>query len=155
MDGRELRNQSLFFTLSYLVAHTPFHAPHPSSLHFLHRILNPPLIPEQHQLPHRLIQWHNLAALLTRLIIPIPPVHSAVRLLLRTHDDDVIVQRQLRGADLLLHGVAADVDVGVDVLLAQYGLHFFDVVDCAGHDGDDHDLAWGEPEGPAAGEVFG
>jgi hypothetical protein len=120
----------------------------------LNLVVQTPLIPQLDQLLHRLIERHNLPALLRRLVIPIPPIHSARTLFLRANYHDEIVQRQLRRANLLLHRISTDVDVGVESLFAQHGLHFLDVVVCTGHYGDDHDLAGGQPEGPAAREVF-
>lgn len=121
----------------------------------LDRVIDSPLIPQLDQLLDGLIERHNLATLLGSLVIAVPPVDGAVLLLLSTDDHDVVVQSQLRSADLLLHGVSADVDVGVDVLLAERGLDLLDVVVGAGHDGNDHDLARRQPEWPATGEVLG
>jgi len=93
--------------------------------------------------------------MLRRLIIPIPNIHRPAIPLLSPHHKNEIIQLQLARTNLLLHRVARDVDVGVETFGSEYGLHVLDVVVYGGHDGDDEDLAGGEPEGPAAGEVFG
>lgn len=139
------------FLLTFLPCTYPSLPPYTT----LNRVLNPPLIPQLDQLLHRLIKRHNLTSLLRRLIISVSPIDRTLLLLLGADDHDEVVQRQLRSADLLLHRVARHVDVGVEFLRAQDGLHFTHVVVGRRHDGDDHDLARGEPEGPAAGEVFG
>lgn len=130
------------------------HDGHAQMIH-LELILQPPLIPQGNQLLHHLIQRNNLPSLLAFLIIPIPHISSLILLLLCTHHNDEIVQRELRGANFLLHRVAADVDVGVEAFGAEARLDFFNVIVYGGHDRDDHDLAGGDPEGPAAGEVLG
>ena len=133
--------------------------PLPASKHthtrYLNLVLQPPLILQSHKLLNHLVQRDNLTTLLALLIISVPNINSPVLALLGTNDDDEVVQRELRSADLLLHGVARDVDVGVETLGAETLLDFLDVVVDSGHDGDDHDLAGGDPEGPAAGEVLG
>ena len=118
-------------------------------------ILQPPLVLQLDKLLNDLIQRDNLTTLLALLIISVPDVDSPVLALLGTNHDDEVVQRKLSSADLLLHGVARDVDVGVEALGAEACLDFLDVVVDGGHDGDDHNLAGGDPEGPATGKVLG
>lgn len=126
----------------------------PHSVVHLHLVLNPSLISQLDKLLNCLIKWDDLTTLLRSLVITVPPVDRAVLLLFSTDDHNKVVESQLSGTDLLLHSISANVDVGVDVLLAERSLDLLDVVVSAGHDGDDHNLARRQPERPASSKVL-
>ncbi len=68
---------------------------------------------------------------------------------------DEVILLKLSGADLLLHRVAADVNIDVHTLVPEDLLHLEHVVVDGRHDGDHKDLARAEPERPLAGKVLG
>lgn len=68
-----------------------------------HLILEPPLLHQPLQLLHRVLQRHKLAHLLSRRIVAVADIDGTRITFLRAEDEDEVVQRQLTGADLLLH----------------------------------------------------
>ena len=107
---------------------------------YLNFVLCSSLIPQLNELLNGLIKRNNLTTLLRSLVITVSPVDGPCLLLFSTDDHNKIVKSQLCCTDLLLHSVAADVDVSVDVLLAKGSLDLLDIVVGTRHDGNDHDL---------------
>lgn len=56
----------------------------------------------------------------------------------------------MSSTDLLLHGVTADVNVGIQLVFTQELLQLFDIVVHGRHDRDNENLARADPEGPLA-----
>jgi len=73
---------------------------------------------------------------------------------MRTHTENEVVLSQLSSTDLLLHGVTADVNVDVQLVITQELLQFLDVIVHGRHDGDNKNLARADPEGPLATKVL-
>jgi hypothetical protein len=63
---------------------------------------------------------------LSSRVVAITNINSARISLLRTQHEDKVVQRKLTSANLLLHGVAAEIGVGVEALLAELLLNGLD-----------------------------
>jgi hypothetical protein len=124
-------------------------------MRLLKRTAQSPLIPQALHELNSLVNRHELTHLLGLRDITVTDVDRTALLLLRTNNHDEVVLRELASADLLLHGVAGDIDVGVEVVRAELLLELLAVVVGAGHDGDDEDLAGREPEGPLTAEVLG
>lgn len=61
-----------------------------------------------------------------------------------------VVLSQLSSTDLLLHGVTADVNIGIQLVFTQELLQLLDIVVHGRHDGDNENLARADPEGPLA-----
>jgi hypothetical protein len=141
---------------SYLHTSYAFPCIYLISLHVqnLNLVLNVTLIPQLDELLYRLIKRYNDTSLLCLLVVTVPPVNSPSLLFLGTDDHDEVIKCKLCCADLLLHGVAADIDIGMKVMFAECSLHFLDVVVGAWHDRNDHDLARREPERPSTGKVL-
>lgn len=67
---------------------------------------------------------------------------------------DEVVLGQLSGTDLLLESVTADVDVDIQLVIAQNLLQFLDIIVDGRHDGNNQDLSRAYPEGPLATKVL-
>ena len=70
----------------------------------------------------------------------------------RTKDEVVLCQ--LSTANLLLHGVAANVNVDIVLVISEDLLQFLHVIVHRGHDGDDQDLTWTKPVRPFAAKML-
>lgn len=68
--------------------------------------------------------------------------------------EDEVVLLKLSSTDLLLHGVAAEVDVHVQLIAAENRLQLLNVVVDSRHDRHDQDLTRADPERPLATEVL-
>jgi hypothetical protein len=112
-----------------------------SSPYLLQSTAKPPLVPQRLHKLNSLINRHELAHLLSLRNVAVADVHRAALLLLCADDHDEVVLRELTGANLLLHGVAGDVNIGVEVVRAELLLQLLAVVVGAGHDGHDENLA--------------
>lgn len=72
----------------------------------------------------------------------------------KKHTENEVVLGQLSSTDLLLHGVAADVNVHVHLVVAENTLQLLDVVVHSGHDRHDENLSRAEPERPLSAKVL-
>mmetsp|Transcript_18040 Transcript_18040/g.39406 ORF Transcript_18040/g.39406 Transcript_18040/m.39406 type:complete len:245 (+) Transcript_18040:158-892(+) len=93
--------------------------------------------------------------LTVHVVVPRAHVHRPLLRLLLAHHQYVVVLRELRLADLLLHLLVGEVAVHMEARLPAHRLHRQRVLGGVVGDGHDHDLAGGEPEGPFPGEVLG
>ena len=97
----------------------------------------------------------ELTHLLRLRDIAVTDVDGARLLFLCANDENEVVLRELARSNLLLHGVASNVNIDVHTLLAEQSLELEDIVVCRRHDGDDEDLAGRKPERPLSGKVLG
>ena len=111
-------------------------------------------IPQSCQLTQCIRQWNDLATLLCSLVISVPDIHRLTVPLFGADNKNEIVKLQLTRTNLLLHSVAADVNVGVKTLGTELGLDFFNIIIYCRHNRNNEDLAWREPEWPSTSEVF-
>lgn len=120
----------------------------------LQGVLHTALLAQCLKLDTHILNGDHGALLLAGGVITVANVDSAGFLLRCTNDKDEVVLSQLTSANLLLHGVTADVNVNVELISTQQLLQFLNVVVHGRHDGNNKDLARAEPEWPLATEVL-
>mmetsp|Transcript_5067 Transcript_5067/g.9371 ORF Transcript_5067/g.9371 Transcript_5067/m.9371 type:complete len:558 (-) Transcript_5067:471-2144(-) len=110
-----------------------------------------PFILFLHQQRHQILQLeHSVDDIIAgphidRLLIP----------LLLPHHQDIVVLGQLRLPDLLLHFAVGHIGIREHAIGPEHAPDFLGVLGTCFADGDDHDLAGIEPEGPLGCVVFG
>jgi len=88
-------------------------------------------------------------------VVSVTKVHATAVPLLGTHNEDEVVLAELTSSDLLLQGVAANVNINVQLVTLEELLELIHVVVKCGDDRDDEDLTGAEPEWPLAAKVLG
>lgn len=113
-----------------------------------------PLLPQRPELLADLVERNHHALFLGSRVITVADVNRAALLFGSTNNEDEVILLKLSSTDLLLHGVAAEVDVHIQLIAAENRLQLLDVVVDSRHDGHNQNLTRADPERPLATEVL-